>query len=288
MTHHVYGMSDDQLKGVAFTEPYTFVLPRAGAVVRLAEDGEAYVNLARGMREPFFRSIYDPQDYYSQVVLGLDPEDVWNVEAGTSWRGPAWRLRANAFWMNFLNEIVYAGALDDNGVPIYGNGAKSRRLGAEFDGSWNLTERVGVDGWLSLSRNTFTEYREYDFEGGAVTYDGNRVAGFPDVMASVSARADLGPARLSASVRHVGRFYLDNTQTASLVNPSYTTVDLGARVALSALFRGSRGFGRTSLDVRVNNLFDSRYTSFGYVESGTGLFIPAAGRNLYAGLTVGF
>jgi len=35
-------------------------------------------------------------------------------------------------------------------------------------------------------------------------------------------------------------------------------------------------------------VFDARYTSFGYVESGVALFIPAAGRNAYAGLTVGF
>jgi iron complex outermembrane recepter protein len=287
VSHHVYELSDDQLKGVAFTTPYTFVLPRAGAIVKLAPAGEAYVSVARGMREPFFRNLYDPQDYYSTIVP-LDPEDVWNVEAGTSWRGSSWRVRANGFWMNFLNEIVYAGALDDNGVPIYGNGAKSHRLGAEVDGGWNVTKRFGADAWLSLSRNTFSDYREHDFDGGVAVYDGNRVAGFPAVMGAVSVRADIGPSRLSASVRHVGAFYLDNTQNGSLVNPSYTTADLSARIMLSALFRGSRGLGRTSLDLRVNNVFDARYTSFGYVESGVALFIPAAGRNAYAGLTVGF
>lgn len=287
VTHNVYEMSDDLLKGVAFTSPYTFVLPRAGAVVKLAPNGEAYVNVARGMREPFFRSIYDPEDYYATVVPSLSPEDVWNVETGTAWRGSSWRLRANAFYMNFLNEIVYAGALDDNGVPIYGNGAKSRRLGAELDGGWNFTKRFGADAWLSLARNTFTDYQEHDFEGGVTVHDGNRVAGFPDVMGAVSFRADIGASRVSASVRHVGRFYLDNTQTASLINPSYTVADVSARIPLSEFFRGSRSLGRAAIDLRVNNLFDALYTSFGYVDGGA-LFIPAAGRNVYAGLTVGF
>ncbi len=86
------------------------------------------------MREPFFRSLYDPQDYYS-VPVTLDPEDVWNVEAGVSVQRPSWRVRGNLFWMNFLNEIVYAGAVDDNGVPVYGNGATSRHRGIEVDGS---------------------------------------------------------------------------------------------------------------------------------------------------------
>jgi iron complex outermembrane recepter protein len=287
LTHHVYELSDDKLKGVAFTSPYTFALPRAGAVLKLAPNGEAYVNVARGMREPFFRNIYDPEDYYATVVP-LNPEDVWNVEAGTSWRGADWRLRANAFWMNFINEIVYAGALDDNGVPVYGNGAKSHRLGAELDGSVNFSKRFGADAWLSLSRNTFTEYREHDWEGGVIVYDGNRVAGFPDVMGAVSFRADVGGGRVTAALRHVGRLYLDNTQNESLVNPSYTVMDVSARIPLSSMLRGGHGLGRTAIDLRVNNLFDATYTSFGYVDTGVGLFIPAAGRNVYAGLTVGF
>ena len=51
-----------------------------------------------------------------------------------------------------------------------------------------LGRGVSLDGALTVSRNTFTRYREFDFEGGSVVYDGNRVAGFPDVMASLAAR----------------------------------------------------------------------------------------------------
>lgn len=286
VTHHRYRLSDDRLKGISFTEPYTFALPRAGLIVRLAQGAEAYVSVARGMREPFFRNLYDPQDYYG-TRTSLDPEDVWNVEAGTSWRGSGWHLRANAYWMDFRNEIVYAGALDDNGVPVYGNGAKSRRLGVEVDGSRTFGRRLGVDGWLSLARNRFTTFREHDWEGGLSVYDGNPVAGFPGVMAAVSLRADLGPARITTAFRHVGRFFLDNTKNDALVNPAYTVADVAVRVGLPASLAG-RSLGRSSVDVRVNNLFAARYTSFGYVESDVGLFIPAAGRNVYAGLTVGF
>jgi iron complex outermembrane receptor protein len=287
LTRHEYELYEDQLKQVAFTSPYTFVLPRAGAVVSLGPSAEAYVSVARGQREPFFRNLYDPQDYYATPVT-LAPEEVWNVEAGTSWRRDRWRLRANGYWMNFLNEIVYAGALDDNGVPIYGNGAKSRRLGMEVDGSAAIATHFAVDGALSLAHNTFTSYREYDYEGGAAVYDGNRVAGFPDVMASVTARAGFGASRATLSLRHVGRFFLDNTQDGARVNPAYTVVDAGVLVALPGRVRRAGGLARADLDIRLNNLFDRRYTTFGYVDGGTPLFIPAAGANLYVGLTVGF
>ena len=271
---------------MSFDESFDFVLPRAGVVYKVDDTANVYAAVARGMREPFFRSLYDPQDYYSTPV-SLDPEDVWNVESGVSVQRGRWRARGNVFWMNFLNEIVYAGALDDNGVPVYGNGAKSRRLGVEGDGSWTIAPGFTIDGALSWSRNTFTDYREYDFEGGFVVYDGNRIAGFPDVMASVGTRWAWHGHQVNGALRHVGRFYLDNTEAGTRVNPAYTVVDLGGRIALPTAWAGGAGLTRLGIDLRVNNLFDEEYTSFGYVD-GEPLYIPAAGRNVYAGVTVAF
>ncbi|HSK08175.1 MAG TPA: TonB-dependent receptor, partial [Vicinamibacterales bacterium] len=203
--HHGYSLSDDRVKGMSLSPRYNFVMPRAGAVWDLGRSSHVYAALARGMREPFFRSIYDPQDYYATPVT-LAPEDVWDAEAGFSVQRSRGRARGNVFWMTFLNEIVYAGAQDDNGVPIYGNGARSRRVGAEVDASVRATGHVSFDAAVSLNRNTFTRYREFDFEGGAAVYDGNRIAGFPDVMASVAARAEWRAHRIRLSARRVGRF----------------------------------------------------------------------------------
>lgn len=284
-THHGYDLSRDRLKGVSLSEDFNFVLPRAGAIVKLSDSDHAYLGVARGMREPFFRSIYDPQDYYA-APASLAPEDVWNVEAGISAQRARWRARGNVFWMKFLNEIVYAGALDDNGVPVYGNGARSRRLGAELDAGVTIVPGLALDGALTLSRNTFTRYREFGFDGGSVVYDGHRVAGFPGVMASVAARGEWRGARGTLSVRHVGRFYLDNTQREDRVNDAFTVADAAVTLPVPAAWTGG-GRGRLALDLRVNNLFDARYTSFGYVD-GEALYIPAAGRNVFGALSVRF
>jgi iron complex outermembrane recepter protein len=286
VAHHRYEISDDRLKGVTLSESYNFVLPRAGAIFKVNPSGELYVSVARGQREPFLRNIYDPEDYYA-TPASLEPEDLWNVEAGTSWRRGRWHARGNAYWMRFLNEIVYAGALDDNGVPVYGNEARSSRRGLEFDGGATVARHVTLDGALSVSRNRFITYREHDYEGGVAVYDGNQVAGFPSVMASLSARADIGAHYLLASVRHAGRFYLDNTEDGARINPAYTVADASAKLVVPPHVTQRIGLGQVAFDLRVNNVFDSRYTSFGYVDSGTPLFIPAAGRNVYIGMTLG-
>lgn len=297
LSEHRYEFHRDELKDKTFTDRYRFVLPRAGAVFHLDENAELYIHAARGMREPNFRNIYDPQDYWG-ARADLDPEDVWNWEGGVSLRRERWRLRANLFWMHFTNEIVYAGALDDNGVPVYGNGARSRHRGLELDGSWSPGRGWGVDGALTLSRNSFTRYREFGWDGGETVFDGNRIAGFPATLAALTVRRTLGPARIHLTARWVGRFYLDNTQDnrrhpelrdepdyVPRINPSFATVDLGVRYALPTRLTAWSGLEGTDLEVRLNNLLDREYTSFGYV-GGEPLFIPAAPRNLYAGITM--
>jgi iron complex outermembrane receptor protein len=280
VAHRSYTMFDDKLKGVGFTDGFDFLLPRLGAIAHLGEGAYVYANVARGMHEPAFRNLYDPEDYYA-VRTSLEPEDVWDWEAGVSLRRAGWRLRANLFWMDFANEIVYAGALDDNGVPIYGNGARSRHRGLEMSGSWQPTTAIGVDGTLTLSRNTFTRYREYGYDGTATVYDGNRIAGYPAVLATLTGRWNHGPWGFFVTARRVGRFYLQ------LVNPAFTTVDTVARYELPTRAVRALDLRRAALELRVNNVFDGNYTAFGYVDGGEPLFIPAAGRNVYLSLSLG-
>jgi iron complex outermembrane recepter protein len=298
-THHRYEMLDDKIEDVSFAESFTFVLPRLGAVVSLGEGAEAYANLARGMKEPAFRTIYDPQDFYG-TRAALDPEDVWDLEAGAAVRRDHWRARANLFYMKFANEIVYAGALDDSGVPIYGNGARSIHRGVELEASASPSSRFGVDGSLTLSRNTFTEYSEQWAPGVEVVYDGNRTAGYPDLLASLTLRGSLAPVSWTLAARYAGRFFLDNSEDnrrnpeareepgyVPLVNDAYTVVDAALRLPLPEPWVRSAGLQQVTLELRCNNLLDATYTAFGYVDGGP-QYIAAAGRSVYWGVTLGF
>jgi iron complex outermembrane recepter protein len=297
-----YDLSHDQLAGVAFAQGYDFLLPRFGAMLHLSGAADLYLNVARGGHEPAFREIYDPEGEYSTERTSLRPQDVWDWEAGVSVRRSGWRVRANLFYMDFPNEIVYSGALDSSGVPIYGNGAHSRHQGLELDATAQPSPSLGLDAALTLSHNRFVGYRDFNYDGTANVYDGNALAGYPDVLASLTARTAIGPVRLSLSGRYVGTFYTDNTQDnrrdpaarqqpgyVPLVNPAYTVVDLAGRVAAPTSLVNDLRLGKAELDVRINNLLDRSYTAFAYTgDDGTPAFIPAAGRNVFVGLTLGF
>lgn len=295
---HIYTLRDDRIRRQAFTETFRFALPRAGAVVQLNDSAAATLQVARGMREPTFRSLYDPQDYYGQRVA-LEPEDVWNYELGVAVRRPTWRLRGTLSYLDFANEIVYAGALDDNGVPIYGNGARSRHRAAELEGAWQLSRHLSLDVALTATRNTFTRFTEFSWDASAIVHDGNRIGGHPTSLATATARWVSEGLHLALALRHAGRMYLDSSEDnrryperraapnyVPLVNPAFTVVDLFTRFDVERLVpRAARALPLT-LELRINNLLNERYTAFGYVDAGEPLFIPAAGRQVYAGLTV--
>jgi iron complex outermembrane recepter protein len=296
-----YRLYDDVVAGVDFAQAYDFLLPRFGAILRLAPTTDVYFNLARGGHEPAFREIYDPEGEYSTERVNLRPEDVWDWEAGVSTRHQGWRAKANVFFMNFANEIVYSGALDSSGVPIYGNGAHSHHEGLELAGGTDPLPWLGLDGYLTLSHNTFVSYHDFNPDGSVNVYDGNVLGGYPEVLGSLTARTTIGAAELALTGRYVGRFYLDNTQDnrrnpelrqvpgyVPLINPGFTVVDASVRTPLPRRLVTDLGLGRLDLEVHLNNLLDRYYTAFGYIgDDGAPLFIPAATRNIFVGVTLG-
>jgi len=295
-SYHRYHMYDDQRRDIEFSETFSYLLPRLGLNFRPSVRWSLYGNVSRGGREPAFRDIFDPQDFYSQRA-DLEPEDLTDFELGAAFAWPTGSATFNLYYLDFDNAIVWAGGLDNNGDPTTTNGAVTRNRGVELDLNWIPQPRWGTRLALAYSRNTFTEFNQYDFEGGFVDHSGNRIAGTPEWLGTLELRGGVGPADVFLLVRHVGTFYLDNTEDLRKdpegrsepgyiprVNEAYTVFDLGIDSDLGPGISGLVGARRVSLSFRLNNLTNALYTTFGYFDGEQPVWIPAATRNAYAGL----
>jgi len=296
-THHRYEMNKDRVKGVSFTQTYQYLLPRLGLTWRPAKGWSVFANVSRGAREPAFRDIYDPQDYWSERAH-LDPEKLSDYELGGERRWKTGYARANLYWLHFTNEIVWAGGLDDSGVPITANGAVSNHRGIELEAGWTPKPRFGAHLALSYSHNTFSKFIQYDWDGNPMDHSGNRIAGIPDWLANLQLTGGWGPMDALLTLRYVGRFYLDNTEDmrkdpAARQEPGYIhrtnddffTVDLSFRFDLGQRAARAIAAKKILVDLRINNLSDELYTTFGYMDDQP-YWTPAATRSLYAGVTV--
>jgi iron complex outermembrane receptor protein len=313
-----YELRDDEIRGQFFTQDYTFFTPRVGAIATLRErvEGslrhvEAYASFSRANAEPIFRELYDPENAgalpgFSTVLPSgelrdplVRPERVFDWAAGLRARGDWGNASLGGYLMEFEDEIVYNGTLDDNGNPITGNAARSRHAGVEASLAAHVGRALELQGAFQWSADTFRDYREFVDSTTSIDYSGNRIAGFPGMNGRVSAAYRVGRGRLELAVEHAGRQYLDNTEDSRLDPatrnaPGYESRTIApwtvAHAALALRAPNVLGSTDTELTVRVSNLFDRRYETAGYIDypapvyAPTPVWIPAATRSVFVGL----
>jgi iron complex outermembrane receptor protein len=296
-TSHRYDLKEDRRNEVSFSESFSMLLPRLGITFKPAAGWSLFANLSRGGREPAFRDIYDPQDYWSTRV-DLEEERLTDLEVGFSHHWDLGYTRFNLYWLHFDSAIVWAGGLDDSGVPITANGAVVDHRGAELEIAFTPLPRWGTRLTMAYAHNTYDELFEYDWDGNQIDHSGNRVAGSPDWLAALELSGGLGPVDVLLSARHAGRLYLDNTENLrkhpelraqpgyiDRINEPHTVIDVATQIDLGQRLADLIQARAVRLDIRVNNLTDRLYTTFGYMDEQP-MWIPAATRSVYTGVTV--
>ena len=296
-THHRYDMHDDKLKGIEVDESYSYLLPRLGVTFRATEQLSFFANVSRGGREPAFRDIYDPQNYWSRPPLSLEPEDLTDYELGGAYAWPTGRASLNLYYLDFDNAIVWAGGLDNNGNPVTANGAVTEHRGVELDLEWSPIPTFGGRLDVAWSNNRIVDFIEHDYDGNAIDHSGNALPVSPEWLVSLEIHGKAGPVKGVLTVRYVDDFYLDNTEDMRKypeirddpdyihrVNDAYTAIDLGLEVDLGQTVANAIQAQQVKATFRVNNLTDSLFTTFGYFDGTQPVWIPAATRSAYAGL----
>jgi iron complex outermembrane receptor protein len=296
-TSHRYDMDDDKVSNVDFDEEFSYLLPRLGVTFRPTERLSLFANVSRGGREPAFRDIYDPQSYWSPPPLDLDPEELTDYEVGATYGWSTGRASLNFYYLDFSNAIVWAGGLDNNGDPVTANGAVTEHRGVELDLEWAPIPAFGGRLDVAWANNRIVEFIEYDFDGNAIDHSGNSLPVSPEWMASLEIHGAAGPFTGMLTVRHVDDFFLDNTEDMRKfpeirddpdyihrVNKAFTAIDLGLELDLGRRVAGAIKARNVRASLRINNLTDSLFTTFGYFDGYQPVWIPAATRNAYAGL----
>jgi len=268
-TSHRYRLAEDRLDDMKFSRSYHYLLPRLGLNFRV--NG----NLS----------------FYGSISCG-------DFELGATAAAGAFSAQLNLFYLDFDNEIVWAGGIDSDGLPTTANGAKTTHYGAELDARWNPDDHFGIRMTASFNHATFDHFIEYDWDGNEIDHRGNHIAGAPEWMGSLEVQGAWGPAHFFLVVHDNGKFYLDNTEDERKrpdishdpdyihkINPSYTSIDLSMQLDLGSAFRFVSA-KRAGLDLRICNLTDSLFTTYGYVWGPEPTWIPAATRSFYAGLSL--
>jgi iron complex outermembrane receptor protein len=296
-----YEQRNDRRNGVEYNVAYSFLTPRMGVVVDLAPELSGYANFSLAQHEPVASEVYDPQDFEDPRLFFADssggkysnpfmrPERMNNVELGLRWKTRQLRLAVNGFVQSLTDEIVPGGGIDQDGNAIRANAGKSVHRGIEFEGAFSPASNVEITANFTATDNYFKEYIEKFDPVNPVDYSGNTISSFPGIIgnAEITLSQPVGNGRSTvilggASIRHVGKIYLDNSQSENLTNRTYTIVNLRGGLAF---ILGAQKF---QLEMMVYNATDQLYSTFGYTWGGVAYVWPAAERNYFVRLRTGW
>jgi len=224
------------------------------------------------------------------------PERLFDYELGWKYQTKKVNLSANAFYMNYQNQLVLTGALNDVGSPIFTNSGKSYRVGLEIESIIALTDK-----WIVNPNVTYSQNKNRDFvfqRDGVLQNLGNTTIAFsPDwVVGNRITYKPIKDMQLSFLSKFVSNQYMGNIDSNRSTLEAYFVNDLN----VSYDWKINKGVKSIVFSALVNNVFNLKYESNGYFYTydddwtspgsvttleGAG-FYPQAGINFLAGATL--
>lgn len=266
--------TDNDLRSLHVDTSMVFVNPKIGADWVINHRNRVFTSVAQASREPV------RTDYIDRATAAYPkPEHLTDVEAGWEYATDRWSVQAGAFYMQYRNQLVLTGALNDTGSPIRQNVDRSARVGLEWTQEWRPINGVKWYATATLSDHriaSFTEvlidYAEEVNPVVEVLHQGTAISFSPRLTASSVASWEFfnrlssdgsGPtASIEWSARYVGLQYLDNTQHAARALSAYSVQDAQVRWTYQ---RKAGGYIGCSLFVR--NILNARYSANGWTYS---------------------
>jgi iron complex outermembrane receptor protein len=266
---------EDGMFAYDIQDSFHFFNPKAGVSYTVSERDVLYGSYAIANREP------NRTDYLGGTEKPKH-ERLGNLEMGWRRQTSRYSLEVNYYLMNYTDQLVLTGRLDNVGNPIRANVGKSYRTGIELTGGIKLTERLAWQANATWSVNRNQDYvpdpnNVTEKKTTAIILSPGWIAGS---QVTWNAFRNFQATWLA---KYVGKQYLDNTESEALTLDSYFINDIRFNYHLPM-----HQVKRCELSLLVNNVFDVAYSSDGYAYDGVGYYFSQAGTNFMAMLTVGF
>lgn len=272
---------------------FNFFNPKFGATWMIAPDQQAYASVSVAHREP-------TRNNYEESFSAHAPraERLVDYEAGYRYNGSKFEVSAGLYWMQYKDQFVLNGNINEIGEAISENVADSHRAGIELAGAWKPCSMFRWDANVTLSQNQIKDYVAYlpnaDWSKGiAQPARKNTTISFsPSVVANNRFTVDYRGFTASLTSQYVGRQYLDNMELRENSLDAYFVSHLSAAYSFRLPSVKEITIGAT-----VYNLFNAKYETNGYSQSSvdnTGAvlhdprFYPMAGTNFLVNVGLKF
>lgn len=296
-----------QMQKLDIHQTFNFFNPKAGLFWTIDPHHSVYGSFAVAQKEP-------TRNNYTDGLFTKYPksEKLYDYELGYTFRSSRFTAGVNVYYMNYKDQLVLNGKLNDIGEPMAENVAKSYRKGIEVMMGVQLTD------WLRWDVNaTWSENRIKDYVGYLNDYDANKendaemwsqtaidkgnttIAFSPSFTGNSIMTFKHRGLEATFQSQYVGRQYLDNFEMKESSLDAYFVNHLNIAYTFKAPY--TKGI---TAGISIYNLFNEKYETNGYSQTAAlyangdknnkpvlaqdPRFYPMAGTNVLAHLTVRF
>jgi iron complex outermembrane recepter protein len=263
------GGIDENLKDVTQKHKYNFFNPKAGLVFNIDSRQKIYTSIGVSKREPDRGNFTD-----ADPGITPTPEKLYDYEASYQIQTTAFMFRGNLYYMNYHDQLILTGKINEVGAAIMTNVPKSYRQGVEIEAGIRILQNLNWNGNITLSRNIIPEFTDYTDNWDTSIQEQqtlrNKAISFsPSIIAgSVVDYYPFKNFRISLNTKYVGDQYIDNTQNKERMLNGYMIQNASLFYKLE-----NKLFKELTCQFAVNNLFNKKYESnawvYKYIEGGS-------------------
>ena len=248
------------------TSEMSFFNPKVGFNYSLNEKTSLYAFAGLGNKEP-------SRDDFTESTPNNRPshESLLDIELGYRYFSETVSFSANFYNMQYNNQLILTGELNDVGSAVRVNIPDSYRRGLELTGSFQLMDKLLWRVNATFSENKIAEFNEFidNWDTGvkdSVTHTNTNIAFSPSITGGSQLiftpfnSVENGKLDLALVTKYVGDQFIDNTSSEYAKLDAYLVNDF--RVSYTVK---TKLFKELVISSWVRNLFNQNYISNAWI-----------------------
>ena len=272
ITYKIDGMNDkydrntNAMRPLAVDEKFDFFNPKVGLNWNITPNQRAYASFSVAQKEP-------TRNNYTEGTLNVSPkaEKLLDYEVGYTFSNTLLTAGANFYYMDYTDQLILTGALNDIGEPLTENIPDSYRMGIELMFGLKPCKWFRWDINATWSKNrikNFVEnipvYEGWDVkETVSIHHKSSRIAFSPDFLLNNRFAFTYKGFEAALQSQFVGKQYMTNAEVEALTLDKYFVSNLN----LAYTFRPKKVFKEVVLGFTIYNLFNEEYENNGWAAS---------------------
>lgn len=267
---------------------FNFFNPKMGLTYQ-AKNIFYYTSVAVANKEP------NRDDFEASTLEQPRREQLIDWETGLEFKKSKYSINANVYYMDYKDQLVLTGKINDVGAYTRINVPKSYRAGIELQFKYALNKKYNTSYNIALSQNKIEEFTEYiddydQFTQVAIPHKNTNIALSPSLTTNRTFNWRPND-KLSFfwTTKYTSKQFLDNTQNKDRILDAYFINDINAHWTIMNKTKFTM-----LLQLYANNLLDVKYAPNGYTFSyiydrtltTSNNFYPMAGRNYWISLKI--